>query len=89
MAKLHPKSTDEAPIAHILTIQGHPEFTPDIVSKVVDFRERTGVFDASTAKEGRRRMVGHDGTGGEGLNVIGWAIIRMMLSGKTGDWKPI
>jgi len=79
MIKLHPSSTDSHPIAHILTVQGHPEFTPDIVEKVVDAREQTKVFDAPTTAEARRRLGGKDGSGGEGFGRVGWAIWRVML----------
>ena len=79
MLKLHPTSTAENPIAHILTVQGHPEFTPDIVSRIVDLRSESGVFDQVAAAEARRRAGGKDGSGGEGFGRIGWAIWRVML----------
>jgi hypothetical protein len=79
MVKYHPSSTEEKPLAQIITIQGHPEFTPSIVSHVVDLREGSGLFDPEMAKEAKRRMIGKDGTGGEGLGRVGWAIWRIML----------
>jgi len=79
MIKLHSSSTPSNPIAHILTVQGHPEFTPGIVEKVVNAREETKVFDTPTAAEARRRLGGKDGSGGEGFGRVGWAIWRVML----------
>jgi GMP synthase-like glutamine amidotransferase len=58
---------------HILCLQGHPEFTTDIVQKVVDVREASGVLDAPTAQEARRRAVlEHDG-----VNVVGKVIWKL------------
>ena len=85
MIKLHPTSTPSNPVAHILTVQGHPEFTPGIVEKVVDAREASKVFDASTTAEARRRAGGKDGSGGEGFGRVGWAIWRMMLQARPGS----
>lgn len=79
MIKLHPSSTAENPLAHIFTVQGHPEFTPSIVSKMVDVRSEQGIFDSETAKEARRRLGGKNGTGGEGFGRVGWAIWRVIL----------
>lgn len=79
MVKLHPKSTPENPLAQIITIQGHPEFTPSIVSAVVDARSASGLFDTAATAEARRRQGGKDGTGGEGFGKVGWGIWRVML----------
>jgi GMP synthase-like glutamine amidotransferase len=76
MMKYHSQGKD---LARILTIQGHPEFTPSIVSHVVDMRVASGVFKGKDADEAKRRMGGKDGTGGEGLGRLGWAIWRVML----------
>lgn len=78
-AKKHPASTPEKPLTQILTIQGHPEFTPSIVSHITDLRSSTGVFDAEATAEARRRLGGKDGSGGEGQGRLGWAIWRVML----------
>jgi GMP synthase-like glutamine amidotransferase len=83
MIKYHPSSsassTSDEDLARILTIQGHPEFTPSIVSHVIDTRVDSGVFDPRVAEEAKRRMGGKDGSGGEGLGRVGWAIWRVML----------
>jgi len=78
MAKYSNEGEGE-PKARIFTIQGHPEFTPSIVSHVIDARVKTGVFKGKEAEEAKRRMGGKDGTGGEGLGRLGWAIWRVML----------
>ncbi|KIR35382.1 cytoplasmic protein [Cryptococcus deuterogattii MMRL2647] len=75
----HPQSTPSHPLAQILTIQGHPEFTPSIVNHVVNARDASGVFDQATTKEARRRAGGKHGTGGEGFGRIGWAVWRVLL----------
>ncbi|ORY28034.1 class I glutamine amidotransferase-like protein, partial [Naematelia encephala] len=79
MIRYHPASTSSNPLAQILTVQGHPEFTPSIVSKMVDFRSQQGIFDPPTAQEARRRLGGKDGSGGEGFGRVGWAIWRVLL----------
>nr|XP_031859523.1 uncharacterized protein CI109_004985 [Kwoniella shandongensis]KAA5526595.1 hypothetical protein CI109_004985 [Kwoniella shandongensis] len=83
MVKLHPASTSSKPIAQILTVQGHPEFTPSIVSKIVDARSAMGIFDENAAAEARRRLGGKDGSGGEGFGRIGWAVWRVLLQEST------
>ncbi|WVO16933.1 hypothetical protein L204_104619 [Cryptococcus depauperatus] len=77
--KLHPASTQSNPLAQVLTIQGHPEYTPSIVHHVINSRAASGVFDNITVQEARRRAGGRHGTGGEGFGRIGWAIWRVML----------
>ena len=79
MIKYHPHSTTEHALAQIFTIQGHPEFTPAMVSRMVDARSASGVFDALATTEARRRLGGKDGSGGEGLGRIGWAVWRVLL----------
>ena len=59
---------------HILTVQGHPEFTADIVSAIIDVRERNGAMSAEVVKDGRERAVQPH----EGLGKIGRAIWRVL-----------
>lgn len=79
MIKLHPASTPSAPLAQIFTVQGHPEFTPDIVNRMLDVRVPAGIFSPEEGAESRRRAGGKDGSGGEGYGRVGWAIWRVML----------
>ncbi|KAM0746901.1 class I glutamine amidotransferase-like protein [Meredithblackwellia eburnea MCA 4105] len=37
----------------IITVQGHPEFTPDIVGKIIDAREKSGVLSHEFADQSR------------------------------------
>lgn len=61
---------------HILTIQGHPEFTGPIVEKIVDVREGRGIIDVERATKAREDAYRrHDG-----LGVIGSAIWKVMLN---------
>lgn len=76
--KHHSASTPEKPLAQIFAIQGHPEFTPEIVSLMVDARSGL-VFNEAETEEARRRLPGKDGAGGEGEGRLGWAIWRVML----------
>ncbi|KAG8815943.1 hypothetical protein FRC17_000528 [Serendipita sp. 399] len=61
---------------HILTIQGHPEFTAGIVERIVNVREERGILSEARAaqarEDGQKR---HDGTG-----VVARAIWRVLLS---------
>jgi len=40
------------PQIHILTVQGHPEFTADIVRKIIRVRKESGVMDKDAAENG-------------------------------------
>lgn len=45
-----------------LTVQGHPEFTADIVTEVVEKRHRAGVFNDAQFKDAiGRASLPHDG----------------------------
>lgn len=79
MVKLHQSSTPSKPLAQIFTVQGHPEFTPEIVNKILDVRIAGGVLSQEEGEESRRRAGGKDGSGGEGYGRLGWAIWRVML----------
>lgn len=58
----------------IITIQGHPEFTPAIVSSIIDARSASGVLNETETAEARRRV-----QGGEG-NRLGKVIWSIMLT---------
>lgn len=77
MVKYH----DSSKVPHIFTIQGHPEFVPELVDTMVEVRAENGVIDEATATEARRRVWGKDKQGGEGLGCVGWSVWRMILSG--------
>lgn len=71
--------SDSKPISnpsniHILTVQGHPEFTSDIVNSIIDVRERNGAMSADVVKDGRERAVKSH----EGIGKIGRAIWRVL-----------
>jgi len=59
---------------HIFCVQGHPEFLPDIVNKIVDFRGKSGVMDPATVKDGHERAVRED----DGRGAIGQAIWKVL-----------
>ncbi|WVF67751.1 hypothetical protein IAT40_002510 [Kwoniella sp. CBS 6097] len=62
----------------IFTVQGHPEFTPDMVLRTIEARVKMGIFDDELATEARRRAVGK-GDGGEGFGRVGWSVWKILL----------
>ncbi len=77
MVKLRPSSATP----QIFTVQGHPEYTPDIVKLMIETRFAEGRIDEGTFKEAGRRAGGKDGSGGEGFDRVGWTIWRVILEG--------
>ena len=65
---------------HVFTVQGHPEFNPDIVGKIVDAREASGVMDAETVKGARGRTNKRD----DGNGPIGRAIWKVLAAQVKG-----
>ncbi|KAG9051334.1 hypothetical protein FS837_009601 [Tulasnella sp. UAMH 9824] len=59
---------------HVLTVQGHPEFCPDIVNWVVDAREKSGVMDAETVRKARECANKRD----DGVGPIGKAVFAAL-----------
>jgi len=47
-----PVADGPIPQIHILTLQGHPEFTAGIVKEVIKARSERGIIDKETAKNG-------------------------------------
>ncbi|KAF8519899.1 class I glutamine amidotransferase-like protein [Hysterangium stoloniferum] len=58
---------------HILCFQGHPELLPDMVNKMIDLREKSGIMSGDIAKDGRARAAKPDDSTG----AIGRAIWRV------------
>jgi len=71
-----PQPTD----VHILTLQGHPEFTRRIVDKIVAARASTGVLSADVVEDANRRA----GWRNDGVSVVGRAIWRVLGVGWEG-----
>ncbi|KAG8899473.1 hypothetical protein FRB99_006700 [Tulasnella sp. 403] len=69
-----PTSDDPASAIQVFAVQGHPEFKPDIVSKIIDVREKSGAMDAGTVKAGRENASKPD----DGVGAIGRAIWSVM-----------
>jgi GMP synthase-like glutamine amidotransferase len=55
---------------HIFTVQGHPEFTQPIITKIIEARTMQGVIDEATAADAVRRA----GLQNDGVAVVGKAI---------------
>lgn len=61
---------------HFLTVQGHPEFTGEIVSEVVKLRTGAGVFSEEQSKDALNRAGWtHDGV------AIGVTFLKFLLEG--------
>lgn len=67
-------ATWDASTIHILTLQGHPEFTAPMVSAIIDVREANGAMSAEVVRDGRARAVREH----EGIGSIGRAIWRVL-----------
>lgn len=67
----------------IFTVQGHPEFTERIVTKIIDARQGTGVIGGDVAEDGKRRVVLRN----DGVDVVGNVIWRVLGVGseRTGS----
>nr|OQO18166.1 hypothetical protein B0A51_13349 [Rachicladosporium sp. CCFEE 5018] len=58
----------------LVTVQGHPEFTGDIVAELLDSRHERGIFDDAMYEDGMKRVrKPHDGI------AVGAAFIRFLL----------
>jgi hypothetical protein len=76
MARFSPSCGESAtlgallPRLHILTVQGHPEFTDGIIEALVQMRLKSGVLKEGDVEQARARM----GWKNEGVDVVGRAI---------------
>jgi hypothetical protein len=61
------------PPIHILTVQGHPEFTGSIVKKIIKARSEKGVMDKDTAEDGSKRA--DDRNDGDDIARAIWEIL--------------
>jgi len=63
-----------------ITVQGHPEFTRDIVSEIVDFRHEGGIFDDALYNDAMQRVVREQ----DGVDVAR-AFVKFMLAGQQQE----
>jgi GMP synthase-like glutamine amidotransferase len=73
----NPTSSSPSPSldnVHVLTVQGHPEFTKSISSIVIDVREKAGIIDKDTAEDSRRRADWRN----DGVSVFGSTFWKVM-----------
>ncbi|PHH74387.1 hypothetical protein CDD82_4961 [Ophiocordyceps australis] len=62
--------------ARYITVQGHPEFTNEIVSEILFNRHTVGIFTDQVYEDGIRRAANpHDGV------AVGRAFLRFMQQG--------
>ena len=80
MVKFIPSYSPEATSApsitdiHILTVQGHPEFTTQILEALVTARLAAGIWDGPTVEDARRRASWRN----DGVDVVGTTVFRML-----------
>ena len=70
-----PEVDGSMPPIHILTLQGHPEFTTGIVKEIIKVRGKNGAMDECTVENGLIRA--DDRNDGDGT--IGRAIWEVLL----------
>jgi hypothetical protein len=70
-----PEVDGSMPAIHILTLQGHPEFTTGIVNEIIRVRGKSGAMDKDTVESGLIRA--DDRNDGDGT--IGRAIWEVLL----------
>lgn len=70
-----PEVDGSMPPVHILTLQGHPEFTAGIVKEIIRVRGKNGAMDKDTVENGLIRA--DDRNDGDGI--IGRAIWEVLL----------
>jgi GMP synthase-like glutamine amidotransferase len=58
----------------LITVQGHPEFTHDIVEEILDSRQKQGIFPDGVYKDGIQRLKDHD----DGV-LVAQAFLRFLL----------
>jgi GMP synthase-like glutamine amidotransferase len=57
----------------LLTVQGHPEFTQEIMEEILDTRHKTGIFDDEAYETHMKKVaLEHDGV------AVGRAFLRFM-----------
>jgi hypothetical protein len=57
-----------------ITVQGHPEFTHDIVEEILEARQKAGIFPEGVFDDGMGRLQDHD----DGV-IIAQAFLRFLL----------
>jgi hypothetical protein len=70
-----PEVDGSIPPIHILTLQGHPEFTAGIVKEIIKVRGKSGAMDKDTAENG----LIHADDRNDGDGTIGRAIWEVLL----------
>jgi len=59
---------------HVLAVQAHPEFNPEVMEEIITTRHKMGVFDESMFQEAMGRRMGRTGEG-----TVAGAMVRFML----------
>ena len=59
----------------MFALQGHPEFSPDFVTEIINIREEKGILTKEFAEQSRKDAALHD----EGV-ALGAVILRLLES---------
>jgi hypothetical protein len=59
----------------VFALQGHPEFSPDFVTEIINIREEKGILTKEFAEQSRKDAALHD----EGV-ALGAVILRLLES---------
>jgi hypothetical protein len=68
-----PGPDDPIPQIHILTVQGHPEFTTGIVNNIITVRREGGAMDKDTAEDGWARA--GERNDGDSIGRVIWDVL--------------
>jgi hypothetical protein len=68
-----PGPDDPMPQIHILTVQGHPEFTTGILKELIKKRRESGVMDKDVADSGWARVDKRND--GERIGRVIWEVL--------------
>jgi GMP synthase-like glutamine amidotransferase len=58
----------------LITVQGHPEFTKEIVEEILNSRHKQGIFTEIVFEDAMKRLTDHD----DGI-IVGQAFLRFLL----------
>ena len=79
MIKYRDDQPDRDPAGQVITMQGHPELTPDLTPFLMEIRLKSEVLSESEISEAWKRVGGSSGSGGADEDIAGWAMLDFML----------
>lgn len=70
-----PTPSGSIPRIHILTLQGHPEFTAEMMKMIIGVRSQKGVIDKDTAEDGLKHA--DDRNDGASIARVIWKVLLL------------